>query len=75
MAEPKPMPIHTDFIELDAFLKWANLVGSGGEAKQLIQAGQLTVNGVKETRRGRKLVAGDVVALDRQAWRITRAAR
>ncbi len=75
MTEPTQMPIHTEFIELDAFLKWANLVGSGGEAKQLIQAGELTVNGAKEIRRGRKLVPGDVIALGRQAWRITRATR
>ena len=36
-------------------------MGSGGEAKVLIQAGEVLVNGEVETRRGRKLVAGDVV--------------
>ena len=42
-------------------LKAASLVGSGGEAKVLIQAGEVLVNGEVETRRGRKLEAGDVV--------------
>ncbi len=42
-------------------LKAADLVGSGGEAKVLIQAGEVSVNGEIETRRGRKLEAGDVV--------------
>ncbi len=42
-------------------LKAASLVGSGGEAKVLIQAGEVTVNGEVETRRGRRLQEGDVV--------------
>lgn len=42
-------------------LKAADLVGSGGEAKVVIQAGEVSVNGEIETRRGRKLEAGDVV--------------
>jgi ribosome-associated protein len=42
-------------------LKAADLVGSGGEAKVLVQAGEVIVNGEVETRRGRKLEEGDVV--------------
>ena len=42
-------------------LKASNLVGSGGEAKVLVQAGEVRVNGEVETRRGRKLREGDVV--------------
>ncbi len=42
-------------------LKASNLVGSGGEAKILIQGGEVRVNGEVETRRGRKLEEGDVV--------------
>ena len=45
-------------------LKAANLVGSGGEAKVLIQAGEITVNGEVETRRGRRLQTGDVVEVE-----------
>jgi ribosome-associated protein len=48
-------------ITLGQALKASDLVGSGGEAKVLIQAGEVLVNGQVETRRGRKLVAGDVV--------------
>ena len=48
-------------ITLGQALKTSDLVGSGGEAKVLIQAGEVLVNGEVETRRGRKLVAGDVV--------------
>jgi ribosome-associated protein len=42
-------------------LKASDLVGSGGEAKVVIQAGEVRVNGEVETRRGRKLEEGDVV--------------
>ncbi len=49
-------------IRLDQFLKWMNVVVSGGEAKHLIQAGEVVVNGEVETRRSRKLRDGDRVA-------------
>jgi ribosome-associated protein len=48
-------------ITLGQALKASDLVGSGGEAKVLIQAGDVLVNGEVETRRGRRLVPGDVV--------------
>ena len=48
-------------MKLDQFLKWQNLVSSGGEAKILIQSGYIKVNGEIETRRGRKLNKGDKV--------------
>jgi ribosome-associated protein len=48
-------------IALGQALKASNLVGSGGEAKVLIQGGEVRVNGEVETRRGRKLLRGDVV--------------
>jgi ribosome-associated protein len=48
-------------ITLGQALKAANLVGSGGEAKVLIQAGEVRVNGRIETQRSRKLREGDVV--------------
>ena len=50
-----------DSIRLDQFLKLRGVAGSGGQAKVLIQNGQVTVNGDVETRRGRKLQPGDVV--------------
>lgn len=48
-------------ITLGQALKASDIVGSGGEAKVLIQAGEVFVNGEVETRRGRKLLPGDVV--------------
>ena len=48
-------------ITLGQALKAANVVGTGGEAKVLIQAGEVRVNGEVETRRGRKLRGGDIV--------------
>ena len=48
-------------ITLGQALKASDIVGSGGEAKVLIQAGEVLVNGEVETRRARKLVPGDVV--------------
>ena len=48
-------------MKLDQFLKWHNVVSSGGEAKILIKSGQIIVNGEIERRRGRKLVKGDKV--------------
>jgi ribosome-associated protein len=50
-------------MKLDQFLKWMNLAESGGQAKHLIQDGQVKVNGEIETRRGRKLQSGDVVEM------------
>ena len=48
-------------ITLGQALKASNVVGSGGEAKVLIQGGEVRVNGEVETRRGRRLREGDVV--------------
>jgi ribosome-associated protein len=55
--------ISGDSIPLGAFLKLAGVIESGGDAKQRITAGEVTVNGEEETRRGRKLRRGDVVVL------------
>jgi ribosome-associated protein len=49
-------------INLDALLKWASLAGTGGEAKMVIQERLVSVNGVVETRRTRKLHPGDTVS-------------
>ncbi len=48
-------------IRLDQFLKLRNITQSGGEAKHVIQNGEVKVNGETETRRGRKLHAGDLI--------------
>lgn len=56
--------IHTEFIKLDSLLKLAGLVETGGEAKLLIQNGQVEVNGEVCTMRGKKLRSGDSVTID-----------
>lgn len=53
--------ITTEFIKLDALLKFAALVGTGGEAKFVIAEGLVKVNGETCTMRGKKLRAGDTV--------------
>lgn len=64
------LPLRGDHITLDALLKATGLAGSGGEAKALIAAGAVQVNGEAETRRGRKLRAGDEVALQGRRVRV-----
>lgn len=59
------MPMNNEeTIKLDQFLKLAQVAQTGGHAKLLIQAGKVKVNNEVETRRGRKLRAGDVVVVD-----------
>ena len=56
--------LESEFILLAALLKLAAVVGSGGEAKRLIQDGLVQVNGVADTRRGAKIRPGDVVSIE-----------
>ena len=57
----KTIIITTEFIKLQDLLKFANLVETGGEAKERIQAGEVTVNGEVCTMRGKKIRPGDDV--------------
>jgi ribosome-associated protein len=59
-----------DHITLDALLKATGMAHSGGAAKVLIAAGQVSVDGAPELRRGRKLRAGCVVKLDDSSVRV-----
>ena len=65
--------IESEYIKLDALLKYASLVGTGGEAKLVIQEGLVTVNGETCTARGKKLRPGDVVSFDRFTLEVTQA--
>ena len=56
--------ITTEFIKLQDLLKLANLVGTGGEAKIVIQEGEVSVNGEVCTMRGKKIRPGDTFAYD-----------
>ena len=69
--EPQKLKIFTPFIRLDSALKLANLVGSGGEAKTLIQEGFVKVNGEVCTMRGKKLVEGDSFSFEGYQFEIT----
>ena len=61
--EKTEVKITTEFIRLDAALKLAHLVGSGGEAKIRIQEGEVKVNGAVCTMRGKKLREGDTAQM------------
>lgn len=62
--------LREDYIKLGQALKAAGLVGSGVDAKLVIQDGKVRVNGRVETQRGKKLVAGDVVEFEGNSVRI-----
>ena len=62
----KRITITTEFIKLQDLLKFANLVETGGEAKERIQGGEAQVNGEVCTMRGKKLRPGDMVLFDGQ---------
>jgi ribosome-associated protein len=67
---PDEVGISDEVIRLGQFLKLANLVESGAEAKTPIAEGLVTVNGEVETRRGRQLLRGDVVAYQGRSARV-----
>lgn len=56
--------IETEFIKLDSLLKFANLVQTGGDAKNLILDGQVKVNDEVVTQRGKKIRPGDMVEIE-----------
>ena len=60
------------FIKLDQFLKFANVIYSGGEAKTVIQEGLVSVNGEVCTMRGKKLVPGDTVYFNEEEFIVVR---
>ena len=57
-------------IKLDQFLKLLGIASTGGQAKHMIVNGNVKVNGVLETRRGRKLVNGDKVTIENQTFEV-----
>ncbi len=63
--------IGTEFIKLEAALKFANAVESGGIAKAVIQDGLVSVNGEVCTMRGKKLYPGDQISFDGNVYLIS----
>jgi ribosome-associated protein len=73
VAEPnRPVAITDGVIRLGQFLKLADLVDSGSDARQQIAAGAVRVNGEVELRRGRRLHPGDVVSMGGESARVAR---
>ncbi|HHY10988.1 MAG TPA: RNA-binding S4 domain-containing protein [Firmicutes bacterium] len=62
----REIKINTPTIKLDQFLKWANVAVTGGEAKELIQSGRVSVNGRVETRRAHTIKPGDLISVTGQ---------
>jgi ribosome-associated protein len=58
-------------IRLDQFLKFVGAVGTGGQAKHVIRAEEVKVNGQIETRRSLKLVSGDVISFNGEEYEVT----
>ena len=69
----KTITITTEFIKLQDLLKFANLVSSGGEAKERVQSGEVTVNGEVCTMRGKKIRPGDTVSFAGQELTVSYA--
>ena len=67
-----PVEITTEYIKLQDAMKLANAASTGGEAKLLIQDGQVTVNGQVEVQRGKKLHDGDVVTYNGETIQIVK---
>jgi ribosome-associated protein len=68
---PREVQIRGEMIRLGQLLKLAGVVGGGGEAKELLAAEQVLVNGEADNRRGRQLHPGDVVAVAGEELRVT----
>lgn len=69
--EERDLPINTPFIKLDSALKLADVAGSGGMAKLLIEDGQIRVNDGICTQRGKKLYPGDRFRFENTVYKIT----
>ena len=62
--------IYTEYIKLEQFLKIADIVSTGGEAKMFLLTNEIMVNGEYENRRGRKLYKGDEVTVNSNQYQI-----
>ena len=69
-CDMKEIEITAEPIELYKILKLENLVASGGEAKYVIAEGHVRVNGMVETRKRKKIYAGDMVAFGDLKFRV-----
>lgn len=72
MSDAFDVPIRDESIRLGQFLKLANLIESGADAKEVIADGLVSVNGEVDVRRGRQLRVGDVVEIGGSNARVAR---
>ena len=68
----EPISITTEYIRLDSLLKLIGAVDTGGQAKVLIQEGQVQVNGETCSMRGKKLFPGDTVSLLGRSYQVAK---
>ena len=71
MSTPREVEIRDESIRLGQFLKLADLIDNGADAKPLLMQGLVSVNGEMETRRGRQLGKGDVVTVGEESVRVS----
>ena len=64
--------INTEYITLGQFLKLADIIQSGGEAKSFLAQNQVEIDGISDSRRGRKLRGGEVIQILGQTYEIKR---
>lgn len=63
--------IRPPFIKLDQLLKFAGLIGTGGEAKEVVAEGLVKVNGEVVTQRGKKVYPGDILSFGGREYEVT----
>ena len=68
--KPIEILITSEYITLGQFLKFADIIRSGGEAKAFLASNKVLINSVEDNRRGRKLRDGDEVIIKGQSYRI-----
>jgi ribosome-associated protein len=69
-AKIKEIPITSEFITLGQFLKLADIIASGGEAKKYLASHQIHIDGLLDVRRGRKLRSGTIVEAEGQTYKV-----
>lgn len=60
--------ITTEYIKLDQFIKWVGICDSGANAKEMIADGQVKVNNMIESQRGKKLRIGDIIEISNKKY-------
>ena len=72
IKKPTEIVINTDYITLGQFLKLADVIQSGGEAKSFLAQNEVKIDGISDNRRGRKLRGGEVIEVLGQKFEIKR---